>query len=209
MRRGTARVLLYKRPAVVAASSTTTLNPSDIAGDASLSNGNLTITHGGADADAGARSIASTSTAKKFWEVTVNVIGSPSITTNGFGNSSANLATYLGANANSVGWAGDGAVYLGADIGPGGGALAYTTGNVLGFAVDFNAELAWLRVNSGNWNNNGSANPATGTGGLDVSGLNAGPYFACVCVRVGSDQMTANFGATAYAHTAPSGFGNW
>ena len=189
-------------------SSATTLNPSDKAADCTLSGGNLIATHAvTGSGQAAVRSIASTSTAKRYWELTLSVVAVPSIMTQGFGNASSSLTTYFGDTANSVGWIGDGQVLLNnANIGP---VATFADNDILSFAVDFNAKLAWFRVGAGNWNNSGAANPATGTGGLDISAIAAGPYHAGVGTRVDSDSVTANFGATAYANAAPSGFGNW
>jgi len=49
------------------------------------------------------------------------------------------------------------------------GALA--TGDIICIAIDMGAERVWFRKNSGNWNNDASANPATGTNGIDISSL--------------------------------------
>jgi hypothetical protein len=43
------------------------------------------------------------------------------------------------------------------------------------FAVDVDARLLWVSVNGGDWNNNSSANPAAGTGGVSFSGI-VGPF---------------------------------
>jgi hypothetical protein len=66
-----------------------------------------------------------------------------------------------------------------------------------------------IRVDAGNWNNSGTANPAIGAGGISISSLNAGPYFAAISQHDTTEVSTANFGATAYAETVPAGFGNW
>jgi hypothetical protein len=85
----------------------------------------------------------------------------------------------------------------------------WAQGDTLCIAFDVDNMRLWFRTNGGNWNNSGTANPATNTEGIDVSTLNDGPFFVMANFRGNGDQFTANFGATAYAHTPPSGFGNW
>jgi len=82
-------------------------------------------------------------------------------------------------------------------------------GNVICVAIDLTAQTIWMRVNGGNWNLSGTADPATGVGGVSFAGINAGPYFPAISSSDNGSIATANFGATAYAQTAPSGFGNW
>ena len=57
------------------------------------------------------------------------------------------------------------------------------------------------------WNNSGTANPATGVGGIS-SGV-AGPYYASASSSSASTSYTANFGASAFSFTMPSGFTSW
>lgn len=81
-----------------------------------------------------------------------------------------------------------------------------TAGNVLCIAVDATARLIWFRTGAGNWNNNASNNPATGVGGIAISGT------AAIFPALGSDKasvFTANFGASAFNQAAPSGFSAW
>jgi hypothetical protein len=75
-------------------------------------------------------------------------------------------------------------------------------------AVDVGAKLLWIRVNSANWNNSGTANPATAAEGVDISGVTGDLYIFCD-VETAATTGTLNTGATAFTHTAPSGFGNW
>lgn len=87
----------------------------------------------------------------------------------------------------------------------------YAAGDTLGIAVDIDNDLVWFRTNAGNWNNNGSANPATGTLGLSLA-----PVYA----RSSSPLIWpgANLAAAAnqlhmlsadFAQTPPSGFSQW
>lgn len=187
--------------------STTTLNPSDKDGNLTLSNGDLTATLG-TSAYANVRSVASASTGKKYWEYTATTIGgSIGAIVQGVANGSAALNNFFGNDNNSVGWAGDGTVYRN-----GGGVAtiqSWAQGDTLCFSYDIDGGLIWFRTNGGNWNNNVAANPALGLLGIDISALAAGPYFAALEGHTNGDVLTANFGGSAYAQTAPSGFGNW
>ena len=81
---------------------------------------------------------------------------------------------------------------------------------VIGVAIDLDNELYWIKGDTDDWNNNASADPATGTAGFDLldiatyaplhiyAGLEAGVN-AATLVTVPGDQT----------YTAPSGFGQW
>ena len=189
-----------------AAAATTTWNPADKSASTTLSNGNLTATNDGASTG-GFRSIASASSGKKYWEITAAgaTVADAAV---GVANASHSVDASFDGGTNSLGWYGtDGKVYLNeVDIGS---YVTFASGDVLCLAFDLTAELMWFRKGAGNWNNSASANPATGAEGLDVSGLSAGPYFAYGFLKNADDAFTANFGATSYAQTAPSGFSNW
>jgi hypothetical protein len=204
---GTGRALFMAPTA--AAGATTTWNPADKNANLTLSGGDLIFTQGAFNDYASLRSVASASSGKKYWELTATTIGGAALTVEGFGNSTMALNTYLGANTNSMGWVGDGRVLL--------NDVTVTTiqtwaqGDTLCFALDLDNSKVWFRTNGGNWNNDviGNQNPATNTGGASLSGIASGPYFVMAQGHATGDSMTANFGATAYAQTAPSGFGNW
>lgn len=170
-----------------------------------LSNGGLKATQG---ASAGiARSIASNSAGKFHAEFTVGAAAVAANNTIGIINAAGSLSSYVGSDHNSVGLAGSGSVFTnGALLTT---ILGFAVGNVVSVAVDFTNGSIWFRTNGGNWNNSGTANPATNTGGISLSTLNAGPYFAAVGMNASTDSDTANFGASAYSFTPPSGFGNW
>jgi hypothetical protein len=80
----------------------------------------------------------------------------------------------------------------------------------IGIAVDFATSRLWVRLNAGLWNNSGSDNPATGTGGLDVSALFPGnAAYAVATFTTAERSATVNFGANTFAYAAPSGFTGW
>jgi hypothetical protein len=73
--------------------------------------------------------------------------------------------------------------------------LTLTNGNLTG---------EYTGSNNGSWNNNGSADPATNTGGYAVS-LAAGTLFACLLLET-TDKGTVRFSSASWTDTAPSGF---
>jgi hypothetical protein len=87
---------------------------------------------------------------------------------------------------------------------------ARAAGDIIGIALDLGARLIWFRVApSGNWNGSGTANPATGTGGVSIAGLGSPaitPLYAMASFAASADAATGNFGDTAFSGTVPSGF---
>jgi hypothetical protein len=88
-------------------------------------------------------------------------------------------------------------------------------GRTVGVAVDFGAKLIWFWSNDGvnQWNKSGSANPATGVGGFDISallGVTAAQFPAISPVLHDSVlATTTNFGGSAFVNALPSGFSAW
>lgn len=177
-----------------------------------LSNGNLTATHSSTATDSGARSTANKTTGKWYFEVTMsNIHGNfdcagvlvPAATYTNFVSQSINCLSTFKSSGNI--WGGN--IYSGKTLG------AIVNGDVISFAVDLTARRAWLRKNGGNWNGLAlaSENPNTGTGGVIIAATVA--YAPAVGFggigTLAGDAMTANFGKTAYAFPAPTGFGNW
>jgi hypothetical protein len=174
-----------------------------------LSNGNLTATHNTSNT-AGVTVSKNKNSGKFYFEFVLALLG-----TNGSSIcvgflSSAGAVTEDGSVAtNSV------SVFFGSNtiLYANGVSTAKNFGNrvlndVWGIAVDFGARLAWFRKNGGNWNVDPTANPATGVGGVTFASASYTPW-----VRfpggISGEVVTANFGATAYANAAPSGFNNW
>jgi hypothetical protein len=81
-------------------------------------------------------------------------------------------------------------------------------GDVIGIAVDLTAQLVWFRIcPSGTWNGSGTANPATGVGGISISSISTGLLFPMYTVGASvGNNVTANFGASAFSGALPSGF---
>lgn len=192
---------------VAAAPSTTTWNPADKNAGITLSNGNLTATTNASAISV--RGIASHSTGKFYYSIHIDALTNVNYLI-GMGNASMSLSSFVGADANGISLnTGNGQILVSsASI-----AVIQTAaqGDTVDMAVDIGGQLIWFRTNGGNWNNSGTANPATGVGGISyaASGLGAGPYFPAWAGFGSADAITANFGASAYAFAAPAGFGNW
>jgi hypothetical protein len=211
----TTKANLFAANAAVASDSSTWNNtpapafdPASIS-NVTLTNSNLTATHSNTTIPGGAQALAPQVAGKWYFEITQ--------TTTPHGTADVVAGLYpvpvnLGNTSNGTGGvsvlSGNGAIWISSVntvlLG------AFAAGDVCGVAVDFTAGLFWARKNAGNWNNSGTANPATGAGGLAI--VSSAPW-APVVVFNGSgsqagDSYTANFGATSYANTAPSGFNN-
>jgi len=180
----------------------TTWSPADVS-HIVLSGGNLVASSN--FSAAGVRAVNGLSSGKYYWEYTLTTLGQ---FTNTVGLALIG-ASYASLSGNMVGVVG---------LGTGSGDIwvnnttsldslgARAQGNVIGVAADFTARLIWFRVApSGNWNGSGAANPATGTGGVNISAL-SGALFPMFGVNGGGDVVTANFGDSAFVGAVPSGY---
>lgn len=152
----------------------------------------------------GARSAHSLSSGKYYWENSYTTVQTNTLTA-GIALAAANLAG-LTTNCARINRTNGriliNAVDSGASIS---GGVAVAQGSAIGFAVDFTAKLLWARQGAaGNWNGSGTANPATGTGGLSITSI-AGALFALMAGQ-NLDKVTANFGDTAFTGAVPAGF---
>lgn len=146
--------------------------------------------------------------AGKFYsEYTITDDGSGGITL-GVADSNQTIANnFAGGSTHSIGYLPTGAVYQN-------NALlttiaTYTNGSIVGVAVDIPNSLIWYRVGAGNWNNSGTANPATDTGGISFTA--SGTIYPADSIYNGDagEIITANYGNSAYAHAAPAAYLNW
>jgi hypothetical protein len=182
-------------PAVTA----TTFNPGDLSG-ITLSNGNLTANAPGGTG--GVRGTASHTSGKNYWEYKLNAISTNSLSL-GIALASANLTGGTSTGCAVVNRLGSVSVN---NAGTGISLGTRAVNDVIGVAVDFGAALIWFRVApSGNWNANASFDPATGTGGISISALSGAKFPVFINGQAG-DQVTANFGATGFTGSVPSGF---
>jgi hypothetical protein len=176
-----------------------------------LSNGNLTVTHNVTTTNAGAISTAFLGAGKYYFEMGVNVssstyngIGAMSSAWSGVFSGSQGVQNLTGVTPAPSSVITSNGVNTGLSLG------ASVAGDVFCFAIDLTARLAWIRRNNGNWNASGSADPATGVGGVVVASIvTFAPYVSFSSSSVSTDAVTANFGASSYAFTPPSGFLNW
>ena len=172
------------------------LNASSIMG---LTGGNLTAT---ATGTAAWRSVVATigaSSGKWYWELTAGPHGGanhymPGIAQLTFATSGVN---HPGNDAVSYGYYGNTGGRYPSNVAYG---AAYTTGNIIGVALDLdNGKLFFSK--DGVWQNSG--NPVAGTNPA-VSGL-TGTWQPAIGTYNGSG-MTANFGQGAFIYSPPSGF---
>jgi len=181
-----------------------TWNPADKSASMTLSSANLTATGGGSAA--GVRAVRGVSSGKYYWENKWSTITglNPCM---GIGNSTAVLS---GICATPLAVA---IVYKAGNIWVNNVNMVTSLGvrvvnDVIGIAVNITTGQIWFRVAPvGNWNASGTANPVTGVGGMAVSALGVPlyPIFG-VSGNVGTDAVTANFGASAFIGAVPSGF---
>jgi hypothetical protein len=83
-------------------------------------------------------------------------------------------------------------------------------GTVVQIAIDLTNKLIWARTDrSTNWNNSGTADPATGTGGKSYTTTGA-LFPACSLIdATGLNFVYLNAGAFPFAGSIPSGFTAW
>jgi len=171
-----------------------------------LSNGNLTATHADTFGNAGPRSASVKTMGKYYFEA---VYGAIPDNGDGIGimqNASA-FSDPIALGTNSSLAFGTGLIYSNDINQVGGGIGAFTTGSKLAAAIDFDNARCWFRRDGGIWNNSGTANPATNTGGfiLKTPGVGYVPFIGFTANGVGH-QATFNFGSTAFVYLVPAGF---
>jgi hypothetical protein len=173
-----------------------------------LSGGNLTATTTGTSAGQGVRAadIFGRDNGKLYYELTV--------TNSASSNNGVGVGTTISTYANMISSATTGAIvfFFSGNIWAGGSNTgislgARSNGDVIGVAIDLDNRTIWFKkVNGtpGNWNNSGSANPATNAGGITVPAGLMVPFN--VHGATAGSILTANFGASGFTGTVPSGF---
>lgn len=114
------------------------------------------------------------------------------------------VGTALGSTTASIGYLSTGVVqYNGTTLAT---IATYAAGNRIDCAVHWGYRLIWFRVNGGNWNNNVANDPATLTGGIDISGV-ASPnvMVPAIYASASGTVWTMEF-STPFTNAAPSGF---
>ena len=164
------------------------LDPSRVGNSANLSNNNQTVTQqfGYIQSTLGTRIIESGD--RVMFSVLVS-LGEPATLPDshwiGVGRTEMNYNgvtpdpynAYPGNDNQSMGYRSDGTIwYNGSQYES--GLQSWGDDDVIDIAIDNNTNTMWVRVNNGNWNNNPSDNPATGSGGFEVIG---GPFYPVLC----------------------------
>jgi glucose/arabinose dehydrogenase len=199
----------------LASTAATVWNVGDKSPTITLSGGSL-FANSATSVTQSIRSTTSKSSGKVYFEITA-----ATITTNfaiGVSNASfaLNTAGGIGADPNAVGYypvSPPQGIYINQiEIIQANNSDA--NGSVISCAVDFTAHLIWfsstrMLVDGFTWNDSTTANPATGTGGISIATLNPGPYFVTFNTMDSGSVAVANFGATAFVRTVPSGFIGW
>lgn len=175
-----------------------TWNPDDKSSYISLSNGNLTALSSTIPMPV-VRATISQSTGKHYWEITRNTTGADIDL--GVYDDNAELIGGITDTPHAHLWRiNNGIYYFSVNSYSVGHTASSAANDVLMFAADFDNNKIWFGKN-GTWN---EGDPATNTGyslllHTDIS------YFPTACIG-NSQQITANFGAAAFAYTPPDGF---
>jgi len=190
--------------------SLTTWNPSDATASCSLSGGNLIATAGAGNQ--AARNTLYKSSGKWYYEALMTNASEGSGDT---GCGVASSAYTLGDNGSNGAtdmcyWAQNSTVYCnGADT----GLTSLADGDTVGIAIDIPNTHIWFRKNGGTWNNDilANQNPVGNVGGINLTSLGWSwtSLTPVVSMRGVGDSITANFGASAFSTSPPSGFSAW
>jgi hypothetical protein len=183
---------------------TVTLDPTYNTANITLSNGNLTLTSRVASAWYPSLTAASFGTGKLYFEVTCNT-SNGTATQVGIVTTGVTSSNYIGSDTYGIGWQSSGGVdYGGSNLGSIG---SWTTGDTICVAFDLGNQKVWFRKNGGNWDNT-THDPATNTGGYSLATLisHSAALYPAGSTYTSGDQLTFNFGATAFAQAVPSGF---
>lgn len=143
------------------------------------------------------------STGNIYFELSADNVENNNSFSVGVGNSSVSFALgqYLGEDTNSFGFIADGRVVYNNSVVT--TLTGYVDADVICFAVRFADNTIFRRINSGQWNDSGTADPSTNTGGftLSVTG-NLFPAYTAYYDGIPS-QVSMK---TSASFTIPSGF---
>lgn len=201
---GTAQLLAYWDDEVVAVigdflnrgtvGTSPTWNPNDKGGSVTLSGSNLIATVAGASAHS-VRANANNSSGKWYWEITVTTHSASGNGTIGVVNASASMTASITSTANGLGInLGNGNIIFNGNAV--GAISACTTGDIISIAHNADTGAVTFRKNNANATTISGANVPTGSLYPAVGG-NA---------NANDVVLTANFGASAFTYSVPSGF---
>jgi hypothetical protein len=180
-------------------STIVTWNPADKSSDITLSGSDLIATMTGTSAHRMVRATHGRSTGKYYFEV-LSGAGADSMT--GVADSGASLSNYCGSGATSYGYYQlNGNKYTNSGTGFG---SSYTSGDVIGVAVDLDAGKIWFAKNN-TWQ--ASGDPAAGTNEA-YSGL-SGTKYPSQSHFNNAAVATGRFKAADFSYSPPSGFSAW
>ena len=95
---------------------------------------------------------------------------------------------YPGNDNLSMGYRSDGTIwYNGSQYAS--GFQTWGDDDIIDIVINNNTNTMWVRANGGNWNNNPSDNPATGSGGFEIIG---GPFYPVLCPGYVADMTIQN-----------------
>jgi hypothetical protein len=182
----------------------------DVHADIDVLNAGLTVKKA---RNTSARAAARANTAitgKKVFEAKFDtVVSGDGVMSAGVASASHLLTSWIGREAQSCGTAVDGSTSRDFNTNATNfGTVPSGAGRTLMIAIDEPNRKYWVKSDaSPNWNGSGTANPATGVGGIDISSLTGAIYPAAAGSGAASvgDQFTFNF-AGPFVNTAPSGF---
>jgi hypothetical protein len=179
------------------------LNSADMSSGMVLTNGNLTVRCNSCASPASIRATRGLSSGKGYWEVHIDTLNSGNLSI-GAADSTQSLAAWWGNSGTTLHGVGTFSGQInGWSTYPAG--PTYAASNTLGIAVDATAKKFWITKDGSTWFPSGG-NPATGTGGYSISGINT-PIIPGVQMETFNAQVTFNFGGSAFAFTVPTGFG--
>jgi len=194
-------------PVTSPVATSTTFDPANTAANMTLSDGNLTVTNTDG-VRAGTRSIA-TGSGKTYFEILMTTVGNTGASVFGIANATLPLSgTFPGSDLDGCGAAFSGNIYSG------GSEIAHfnlfpVNGDRVCVAMDFTAEKWWARKNGDPWHGfDVDGDPTNSATGVSFAATNDGPYYIYLALKDAGDVCTVNFGATAYAHPVPTGYGN-
>lgn len=178
----------------------------------STSNGGLTATVSGSGNCSSLATGSAQSSNKWYYETTFNTLVSSTYPGAGFATSSLSATNMLGNDSNGIGYYANGVILI-----SGGSPATYgsfSAGAVIGLAIDISnvSDILFYAAINNVWQN--SANPALGTGGLNMNSnsfvLGSGilPAMGSASSTSGA-ALTADFGTTTFTYAPPSGFTRW
>lgn len=145
---------------------------------------------------------------KAYFELNMDVIDNTTPGSAGVGLANASQSSADGAflgesGSNSLGWFADGTAFLNnATVGTW---ATFAQGNRLRLAVDRMNNKIWGAVGTGNWNNSGTDNPETNSGGVSISAI-TGTLFVALSQHDGNDVTSIVASRRSLLYALPRGF---